>query len=228
MPNNHRTSTHPRRKPQVRLIALTCVGCTLLGAAYQSAFARNAGPVASNHGYPHPDRGDDDDSGLSSGEAAGIAVGATAAVGAALYFGGVFDKDDDENRSAKAFPLGAPVSDAERLPELTDSREPLAKLRLVPGFSNLEAGYGVRFHLEAQSARTGRWFSVTGQPGAEVSVKNETPLVKLDGLRSAFGLPVTAEAAAHGQKVELVGTYAPSGQKPLSASAQIQLVVPGA
>lgn len=232
MPNPHRTSTRRRRSrdvsrtPKLRLIALTCVGCTLLSAAYQSAFARSGNPVGLAQGYGEG-QGDDDDDGLSTGETLAIAAGATVAVGAGLYFAGVFDDDDEGRGSAATFPLGAPIPAGERLPELTHSREPLARLRLVPGISSLPAGYGVRFHLEAQSARTGKWFSVTGQPGAEIVVKNETPLMKVDGARGTFGLPITAARSADGQKVEVVGTYAPTGQKPLSAAAELQLAVPG-
>src|SRR5688500_16862659 len=84
------TGTHGRtpRSP-LRLIALACVGLTLMGAAYQTAFAGSNGGGGGNGGGNRPrydrDEGDDDDDILPI-------VGGTAgaALIAALFLRGVY------------------------------------------------------------------------------------------------------------------------------------------
>src|SRR5688572_6353541 len=87
--SSHRPAS--RRSP-LRVIVVASIGVSLLGAAYQSAFAKSSNSrvqvLGSFTDYNPGGQGDDDD-GLSSGEKAGIAGGATVAVAGGLYAAGI-------------------------------------------------------------------------------------------------------------------------------------------
>ena len=197
------------RSTPFRLMAAGATGLFLMATAYQAAFAgsvRGNGFDYGTEGPPGPRGPAGDDASDTLGWAA-VGVG-----GAALLVStGVLAKVFHKNDSAAA-------------PELPRGKK-VAAVRLTPSTGEIEAGSACAFDLQAQGQEDGKWYSVTARPEASLAVRG-AGLVKQDGTKNAFCLPVTATKAANGQKIQVVGTYTPEGQPAMSATATLTAIVP--
>jgi hypothetical protein len=180
-----------------------------MGAAYQASFAAG----------PRPDYGDD--GGLGAGAIAGIAAGAgLAALG--LFGGGAAVVGG-------AFLAGSDHECRERYPILPENQTEIADLRLVPANSRLDQGYCRCFHLEAKSAADRKWYSVTHRAESVLEVRDRTDaLVKQEGSKNIFCVPMTAPQSANGQSIIIEGRFAPAGAAQVrTAEARVQVRIPG-
>lgn len=195
-------TNHARNRNLFRLVAALTVGAMLMSSAYTAAFAGGAHTA----GYPDDGGGgggdDDDDDGLSTGEKVAIGVGGAAAAAAIYYF--VIKDDDDDDSASRPMPSGTRAS----------------ALRLVPQTRTVEAGTTVAFDVQARSAKDGRWYNVTGSP--DTSIRASGSLIRTDGTRNVFALPVTAPRSEDGKSVEVTGTFGG-----LSAATRVAVSVPG-
>jgi len=208
------------RKPLLRLVAVALSGLLMTGFAY-NAFAGNGGGQGIYPPPPPPPRQDGDDDGLSSAEQAAIGVGAAAVVAAAGgafgLFGGTDDDDEDTEMEDEA--LGAPSG---------DGAKEISAIRLVPGKKGLKAGSNLVFDLQVRAKGKKKWLSVSNRPEAAINVAGEnSALVRMDGTKNTFCLPLTTPRSRDGQMVTVVGTFAPAGGSPMSAEAKVRVVVPG-
>jgi len=215
-------------RPLFRWVALGSTAAFLLSSAYTKAWGGpfggggNGTPGKCNDADPNdPDckildddddddinlDDDDDDDGLSSGEIAAIAVGGLA-VGAGLWYLMGRKKSDDGGEEQKATSAG--------------SAQKVTALRLVPRSKTVAAGERDVLDLQARGTN-GKWFSVTTDEAASIEVKGDSAgLMRLNGSKNAFALPISTSAAAHGKQVTLVGRYAG-----LTAQTTVQLQVNG-
>ena len=185
-----------------RWIAAGSIATILMTGAYQASWGQGAG---GNHN-PQPPGGDN---GLSSGEVAAIVVGGLA-VGGGLFWllaGRRRKKHHDEDQQkAVTLPEGRKVSE----------------LKLVPSSRSVDAGDVDVFELKGL-AEDGKWYSVTSRDGASIEVKNEgSALVRQDGAKNAFCLPITTSSEYNGKTVTLVGHF-----DTLSAETSVTLNVGG-
>ena len=154
------------------------------------------------------------DEGLSAGETAAIAVGAALFVGSAWWFlAGGRRRRRRHTDDQKAL---APVKDGNK-----------SALRLVPSKELVEAGDREVFTLEALNA-DGKWVSVTDQDSATIELKDgEGVLVRQDGAKNSFCLPITTPASVDGQAVSVVGRYTTADGTDLQAQTTVRLHVGG-
>jgi hypothetical protein len=74
----------------------------------------------------------------------------------------------------------------------------------------------------------GKWYSVTRQEMASIELQDaDAGLVRLDGAKNTFCVPVTASAGADGKNVVVVGHYTPANGEPLTAETTVQVHVSG-
>ena len=180
-------SIEPKSGSQFRWVAAGSAAVFLISSASQASWGQGAG---GNHNGTENGNGN----GLSSAEKALIATGAGVGGGLIYIFllGGRRKKrqDDDDNK-AQALPQGKKVS----------------QLKLVPSSRTIEAGDVDVFELKGL-AEDGKWYSVTGREGASIEVKGEdSALVRQDGAKNAFCLPITTSSEYNGKTVTLVGRF---------------------
>lgn len=175
-----------------------------MGAASQTAFAGTKGGGGGNNA-PSPDY--DGDDGLSAGEIALIAGGGAVAVVGGLAAAGVFGAGPAAGVVNPPFPIGAPHDCDERYEQLPAGATNVSAIRLVPQASTLDAGWCRCYHLEVKS--DGKWYSVTHRPDAIIQEVDDvrTPLIKQDGTKNVFCLPISASQTANGQSTLLEGIF---------------------
>jgi hypothetical protein len=195
----------------LRLVAAGVAGLFLMNVAVTASFAGggNAGVQATYGGGGGG--GDDDDDGLSTGAAVAIGIGAFV-LGFALGNTLADDDDDEATTAASALPASSGVSE----------------VRLVPQKSTVVSGTSCGFDLQARSKQDGKWYSVTRQPGASISVQEGgSLLVRQGGTKNMFCVPITAAKAGDGKSVTVVGSYTPAGGAALTAQTAVSVSVPG-
>ncbi len=194
--------------PSTRITA-GVVAVLALAGAFQAAFARQPGTRA-RAAATQADYG-----GGSSGDSTGTIVGIVAG-------GGLLAA-----ASSGAFAGAAAVILAERFDPLPPSRSSITAIRLVPGNATLQAGRSRSFFLEGRSRDDGKWYSLTVRPETSIDVRDgEGCLLKQDGSRNTFLVPLTAPRSCDGKTFLLAGTFAPVGEEPKSATARVRVVVP--
>ena len=211
------TGTHVRtpRSP-LRLIALACVGLTLMGAAYQTAFAGSNGGGGGNGGGNRPrydrDEGDDDILPIVGGSAG-------AALLAALFARGVYPL------MPPAFPIGGPHDCKERFDTLPQGETDLGEIRLVPRMSYLQMGWCRCLHFEVKNRKNDKWYSITHRPETIIEEIDDvkTPLVKMDGYKNIFCYPLTSPQSSTGMLCTVEGIFVLPGRAPMRATATIEL-----
>jgi hypothetical protein len=193
-----------------------CVGTLLLTSTFQASWGQGLGGFYSNPGT---------DEGLSSTDKTLIAVGAT--LGATAFWWAVLGRrkkrhhDEDQQgtpppRAGESSPTGA-----SGLPKLT------SEVRLVPQKTDVAAGERCAFDLQVRG-EDGKWYSVTRQEMASIELQDaDAGLVRLDGAKNTFCVPVTASAGVDGKNVVVVGHYTPASGEPLTAETTVQVHVSG-
>lgn len=210
-------SSHAPRRSAFRVLALAAAGLTLMGAAYQSAFAGPGTAPAPNY---------DTGGGLSTGETAAIVGGAAVGGYGLLLAAGVLRGGD--LLPGQAFPIGAPHECEKRYDELPQDHTDLSEIRLIPRSSNLDAGFCRCFYLEVKSRKDGKWYSVNKRPESNIYEIDDarTPLTRMDGTKNVFCLPITASQSFNGQSTLLEGTFTLAGKAPMTAQARVVMTVP--
>ena len=189
------------RPNRLRLLGTALVGVLLLGTAFQAAASGVAG-LGGRYA-------DDGDGGIGAGSIAGIAVGAGLGIAAAT---GVLG--------------GAPDDCRERRPALPERITRLSEIRLSPQETTLDAGECRCFFLEVRAADDNKWYSVTENTASTLELQSQTEcLVKRDGQKNVFCVPIDASGSCDGKTVVVVGTYTPPGQAPMRASARVEIRV---
>jgi hypothetical protein len=175
---------------------------TLTAAFYSSVATAQVGPSGDygGGGGGGGRRGGDDD-GTDGALIAGLVVAGLAAGWFLLGATRRKKSDDDQNGGQEGSRISA--------------------IRLTPSTSRLAAGGTVRFDLQAKTDGDNRWQNITHLPQSSIMVEQGGGLVKLDGAKNIFCVPITAADSAAGQKVSVVGTLSGDGAKPMSASAEI-------
>lgn len=218
MPRSH-SANGPRRPRPLRTGAVLVAGLMLLGAAYQAAFARAPGswigPLGSRPDYGQ-DQGDEG-GGLSSGAAVGIGVGGAVLVYAALRAVGVFEGGDG------AAAPGDEDDCRERYPAMPASLTAV-RVRLAPERQEFRPGETRCFRLEGR-AGDGNWYSLTSHPSATIVLGPGTEgLVKVDGSRNKFLLPLGAPAGLDGRSFPVTASVTLGGTlHTASASARVRI-----
>jgi len=193
----------PRRRPLFRWVAAGSAALFLMASSYQVAWGDHPG---TNRFHEPIREDDDDDDGLSGGAIAAIVIGGLAAgYGLWLLLAGADDDDEEEEEQQKV-----------QNPSL-DKSASISGLRLVAAKQMMEAGERNTFSLQARSATDGKWHSVTAQEGASIEVKDGS-LVRQDGSKNAFCLPITASVDG-GKQVVVEGRF-----QNLSTRTTVQLV----
>jgi hypothetical protein len=214
-----------RSRFAIRFVAVGAAAL-LLSSAFQASFAGSRSIAQAN--YPN-NGGGGGGGGLSSGETAGVVVGGVIVVGGALYASGVIghhgakgsgkgkgghkDKEKSPNMSFDA-------------PALPDSVREFSGVRLAPGAAEVMAGDTQVVDLQVRGKQDGTWYTVTDRPETTIRlVQNGSALLPMNGTKNAFCVPLTVSQGADGKSVTVVGTFAPAGQEPLSAEAQLRVRV---
>jgi hypothetical protein len=215
------------RRSSLRAIALGSAAVFLTVSAYQASFAgsRLGQPLVhiDQYGGGGGGGGEDGGGGLSGGEAAGIGVAAVA-VGFGAFYLTRHKKHEDEESPPKSVSAGE--KDAEVLAALPEGVNEFSGVRLTPGKSELSAGRTRIFDLQVRSKADSKWYSVTGRAETKIGLKgDDRAVVPVDGVKNMFCVPVTVPRSAAGKNVVVVGTFAPKGQAPLSAEAQLLIRV---
>jgi len=211
----------PRGPHFVRLVAAGCAALVLASGAYQAAYGGQGG------GDPNKPPVPDYDDGISAAEAAGIAAAGLAAIAAisAASGGGFFGRGD-------GCPQGQllPNGDARILPPLPANCT-ITELCLAPESTKIDAGMCRVYDLRAKCREDKKWYSVTGRAEASIEVRDiipGTPVVRLEGSKNTFCVPITVPQTANGRSVVVRGTYAPGGRaQPMHAEARIVVRTPG-
>ena len=227
----------PRRgRSLLGTLAIGCAGIFLLSTAFQASFASGR---ASAHGYfPPGGSGADGDDNFGTEDVVLIVVGGAAVAG--LVTGIIGGQRSEGESDAAAVPTGGGsatvaldtgfVSESKgALPALPADHTEVSQVRLTPRQSRLFCGTTQSFQLEGKSARVGVWYSVTQRPEATVALaKPDAALVKQEGAKNLFSVPLTALDACKGQRVKVVGTFAPRGHRRLQAATSVVIAAPGA
>jgi len=195
-------TTGRARRPLLRWIAAGSAALFLMSTAYQASWGQG-----NNDNYP-----DDDDDGLSTGEAVAIGVGGAAALYGLWLLLGADDDDDDE----------AGETEDEATLARAGSAGAVSGLRLVSDKRQVGAGERVALRLEARNA-AGQWQDVTGSSNAAINVAGSS-LQRMDGAKNAFCLPITAAASG---SVVVTGSFARQGGAPMTTQTTIQLAGAG-
>lgn len=197
-----------RQSPLRRRAVAASIGMVLMASACTAAVHHRPGYAS----YPPMRRDPDQD--LSTGEVVAIGVGA-AALG---YFIGAILREED--RDAAATDQAKPGPDHES-PGL-HAESAVARLRFSR--RELKAGTSCLVDLQVHSKQDGKWHSVTTRPEAHIRLETPgSPVVRQDGTKNVFCVPLSASRHAGGGEVVLIGTFALPGSKPLSARANISV-----
>lgn len=218
------TSRQGNSRRMVRAVAAGAAGLVLLGGAYNAAFAGKFGGGGPGGGYGPGPGGDDDDDGLSTGETVGIAVGGAALIAAAAgaFGGGLFAAGGAAGMAL----LG--TGDCKILDPLPAGAE-VAEIRLCPQQTVLNAGECRVFDLQAKSRADGKWYSVANSPNATIELAEASDaVVKQEGAKNVFCVPVTAPQTANNRSVVILGSYRPgTGINSMLTEARIHVRVGG-
>lgn len=194
----------PLSRPRyVRILGASLVGLLLLGTAFRAVASNTVAGLIG--GYADSGNG-----GIDGGAIAGIAAGSGLAIAAAsgVFAGGA---DDCEERHSN-------------LPERLNQ---FSAIRLIPTETTLEAGQCRCFFLEVQATEDKKWYSVTHRANSTIELQEQTPcVVKRDGSKNVFCVPIDASKSCDGKSVTVVGTYLPAGQPPMTATARILVRIP--
>jgi hypothetical protein len=145
---------------------------------------------------------------MGAGAIAGIAVGA--GLGIAVASGALVGGADEECN--------------ERRPALPERISQLSAIRLTPRETVLDAGECRCFFLEVRATEDARWYSVTQNAASTLELQSKSEcVVKRDGQKNVFCVPIDAPNSCDGTIATVEGTYTPRGQAPMTASAQIQI-----
>lgn len=188
-----------RARPAVKLV----IAGILVTVAYQASFG--ARPSAALYG------GSD----IGTGAAIGLGVGAAgAAIG--LASSGGFGGGGGAGAGTLA---NGDASILQPLPSGTQIRA----LRLVPHDTDLDAGSCRVFDLQGRSASDHKWYSVTNSGDSSINLRDHTPcVIKQEGSKNVFCVPITAPQSCNGQTVVIEGTY-----QGMTADARITVHVGG-
>ena len=200
----------PLRAGRARAVVLWCAGLTLLGAAYQSAFALSGAAAVRVLGtarrYPQDDG--------SGGAVVAIVGGGAVALRAGLHAAGVSDRP------------GAANLPSEGLAPLPAGETRITALRLTPRAAILHAGECRAFFAEGRSAADGEWYSLTARPETTFELKTPDPcVVRQDGSRNIFCVPLTAGRECDGRKVTVAAVFTPADGSPVTAEATLTVRV---
>jgi hypothetical protein len=185
-------STGRTQRPLFRWVAAGSAAAFLVSSAYQASWAQTA-------------RDYDRDDGLDSKDLALIATGAALGI-AGLWWLLAGSRDDDDDEEAQEVKAPAPKDGAA-----------VSELRLVPSRQRVGAGEQAVFDLQART--NGEWRSVTNRGEASIAVAEGAGLVRLDGAKNAFALPITAVPGT--QEVVVEGRFDRPGAGPLTARTTI-------
>jgi hypothetical protein len=205
----------PRRPHFLRMVAIGCAALVLTGGAYQAALGQGVLPDY------------DEDEGLNTAETVAIAAVAAAGV-AALAGGGLFGAilGDDGCPIGQLMPNG----DARILPRLPANCT-ITELCLAPENTKVDSGMCRVYDLRAKCREDKKWYSVTDRNDVTIEVRDivpNTPVVKLEGSKNTFCVPLGTPQSANGRSVVIRGTWNPGGTtKPMFAEARLQVRAPG-
>lgn len=189
-----------------RMVAVGSAAVFALSTCYQAAFAGS--------GFHSDYTGPESNDGLIIAAGVGGAIALAYAIGIA---GRDRDRDDDKDKEKKS-------SGIQPLPE---GSQEITNVSLVPGDTAIEAGTSRAFDLRVQRKNDNAWYSVTDRPETAIEVKNGgEALVRQDGTKNVFLVPVTANSSMNGQNVVVVGKYSPKSGQTLVAESRLELHVP--
>jgi len=191
------------RRPLFRWVAAGSAALFLMSSAYQASWGQG-------NDDDYVGRGDDDG---DAKETALIAVGA--AVGAGLLWLLLFGGDDDDG--------GVADEDAAYASRKIPGGKTLSDVRLVPQKKVVAAGEQCAFDLQVRAAN-GKWQSVTGEAGASIEVSSDSGLVRQDGAKNVFLMPLTA---AQTGEATVVGRFTRPGAEPVSVTTTVQVGASG-
>jgi hypothetical protein len=195
-------------------VAIGSAAVFLLSSAFQASWGQGLGGFYG---------GNNTDEGLSSGEIAAIVVGG---LGAGYFLFGMTRRrkkhhHNDEDTPQRVMAPQGPASGAAASSKLT------SEVRLVPQKTDVAAGERCAFDLQVRG-EDGKWYSVTRQEMASIELQDaDAGLVRLDGAKNTFCVPVTASAGVDGKNVVVVGHYTPASGEPLTAETTVQVHVSG-
>jgi len=199
-----------------------------MGAAYQACFAQTVGVSVTyggggGGGGGAGGGGEEDNGGLSGGEIAGIVVGAGLLGAFAL---GAFGHHGAAAATEGAIPIGGTAECKEQYPSLPADMNRVTEIKLSPSDTSIERGYCRCFYLNVK-AEDGKWYSVTQRAESHIDLKEpDICLSKMDGTKNIFCVPASTPQTCDGKTVDLVGTFAPAGQSPYTATARVRIKVP--
>lgn len=190
-----------RARPAVKLV----IAGILVTVAYQASFG--ARPSAALYG------GSDIGTGAAIGIGVGVAgVAAGIAAGSGAFGGGGAGGGAGMLANGDAAIL-------QPLPQGTQIRA----LRLIPRNTDLDAGSCRVFDLQGRSASDHKWYSVTNNGDSAIMLRDHTPcVIKQEGSKNVFCVPITAPQSCNGQTVVIEGTY-----QGMTADARITVHVGG-
>jgi hypothetical protein len=123
-------------------------------------------------------------------------------------------------------PTGGTAECKEQYPSLPADMNRVTEIRLSPSDTRVERGYCRCFYLNVK-AEDGKWYSVTQRAESHIELKDpDICLSKMDGTKNIFCVPASTPETCDGKTVELVGTFAPAGQSPYTATARVRIRVP--
>lgn len=195
------------RPPYARILSACLLGVLLLGTAFRAVAGNSVAGLIPNYGP----RGGDGDGGISGAAIAGIVVGA--GVGIAVATG--------------AFAGGAADECREPQPTLPERLNQFSEIRLTPRETTIESGECRCFFLEVLATEDKKWYSVTHRSNSTIELQSQSEcVVKRDGSKNVFCVPVDADKSCDGKLVTVVGTYTHPTQAPMTATATIRVRVP--
>jgi len=217
------------RTPTFRTAVACAIGLFVVGGAYQVCFAQTGVGVSVTYGGGggggggNGGGGGEDNGGLSSLEIAGIAVGGAAVIALAT---GAFAGHGAGAAAGGVIPIGGTAECKEQYPPLPSDQTRISEIKLSPSDSRIERGYARCFYLNVKG-EDGKWYSVTQRAESRIELKEpDICLTKMDGTKNIFMVPASTPQSCDGKTVELVGTFAPSGQSPYTATATVHIRVP--
>jgi len=224
----------PGRASPARAVALGSGVLLLLGSAFQASFAGPVGGGGKPDYEPTPPVVQDEKTGISSGEAGAIAAASTfAGFGVSMLLGGGGGGEEEAEEPGESFSppegpieLSTPPEGAKVLP-LPEGRTDLVAARLVPGRADLRAGGMRLLDLQVRSKSDGKWYSVTARDETTLELaRPDAVVVRQDGRKNAFCVPLTAPRSADGRSVTVKARFAPKGRAGLSAECRLRVRVP--
>jgi hypothetical protein len=195
------------RPPYVRILGACLLGVLLLGTAFRAVAGNSVAGLNPNYGP----RGGDSDGGISGAAIAGIVVGAGAGIAVA----------------SGAFAGGAGDECREPQPTLPERLNQFSEIRLTPRETTIESGDCRCFFLEVLATEDKKWYSVTHSSNSTLELQSQSEcVVKRDGSKNVFCVPIDAAKSCDGKLVTVVGTYTHATQAPMTATATIRVRIP--